>query len=214
MPTRTFAILPAAGHSRRIGRPKLLLPLADGRALIEHVLSAWRASSVDEIVVVIRRDDAPLARLCAGPCTTIVQPGVDPPDMKASIAAGIDHLREARQPTDADAWLVAPADMPLLTALSIDAVIAAYRQQLAERDAANANSSPRIVVPHHAGRRGHPVLLPWSIAAELDALGTDEGLKQLIARHPLLTIDVADAGILTDVDTPEDYARLARGFGG
>lgn len=213
MPTRTFAILPAAGHSRRIGRPKLLLPLLDGRALIEQVLSAWRASLVDEIVVVMRRGDAPLARLCAGPRTTMVQPDVDPPDMKASLAAGIANLRETQRPTTDDAWLVAPADMPFLAAQSIDAVIAAYRQQLAARDATIDSSPTKIVVPHHAGRRGHPVVLPWSIAAELAALGPDEGLKQLIARHPLLTVDVADAGILTDVDTPEDYARLTRGAG-
>ena len=214
MPIRTFAILPAAGHSRRIGRPKLLLPLADGRALIDHVLMAWRGSSVDGIVVVMRRDDAPLAKRCAGPRTAIVQPDVDPPDMKSSIAAGIQYLLESRPPAADDAWLVAPADMPLLSAQAIDAVIAAYRQQLAARDTAHANLPLQIVVPHHAGRRGHPVLLPWSIAAEVTALGPDEGLKQLIARHPLLVIDVADAGILTDVDTAEDYAHLTRGTGG
>jgi molybdenum cofactor cytidylyltransferase len=214
MPTRTFAILPAAGHSRRIGRPKLLLPLADGRALVEHVLTAWRASFVDEIVVVMRRDDVPLAERCAGPRTTIVQPDVDPPDMKASIAAGIDYVREARQPTPEDAWLVAPADMPLLAPESIDAVIAAYRQQLAARDKAHANTSAEIVVPFVSGRRGHPVLLPWSIATEVAALGPEEGLKQLIERHSQLALEVPDAGILTDIDTPEDYARLTREPGG
>ena len=219
MPIRTFAILPAAGHSRRIGRPKLLLPLADGRALVEHVLTAWRASSVDEIVVVMRRDDAPLAERCAGPRTTVAQPDVDPPDMKSSIAAGIHYLRQARQPATDDAWLVAPADMPLLSAGAIDAVIAAYRQQLAACEATivtttGAINSRQIIVPQVAGRRGHPVLLPWSIAADVAALGPEEGLKQLVARHPLLAIEVADAGILTDVDTPEDYARLTRGPGG
>jgi len=231
MPIRTFAILPAAGHSRRIGRPKLLLPLADGRALIEHVLAAWRASCVDEIVVVMRRDDAPLAERCGGPRTTIVEPDVDPVDMKASIAAGIQYLHESRQPTANDAWLVAPADMPLLSAKAIDAVIAAYQRHVAAREAASATTTeitaeiiiaapappnpPRqIVVPHNAGRRGHPVLLPWSIAADVAALGPDEGLKQLISRHPQLTVDVADAGILTDIDTPEDYARLTRGHKG
>ncbi len=213
MPMRTFAILPAAGHSRRIGRPKLLLPLADGRVLIDHVLAAWRASTIDEIVVVMRQDDAPLAERCQGPRTTIVQPDVDPPDMKASIAAGIDYLRDSRRPAADDAWLVAPADMPMLSAGAIDAVIAAYQQQLAARDAAHPNLPLQIVVPHHAGRRGHPVLLPWSIATEVAALGPDEGLKQLIARHPLLTIDVPDVGILTDVDTPEDYTRLTRDAG-
>ncbi len=216
-PIRTFAILPAAGHSTRIGRPKLLLPLSDGRALIEHVLTAWRASSVSEIVVVMRGDDTALAERCRrGERTTIVQPETDPPYMKASIAAGLDHLRHVHAPADDDAWLVAPADMPFLPATAIDAVIAAYRHRLPAKASAatstgDATSRPKVIVPRCQGRCGHPVLFAWSLAAEVALLAPDEGLNRLVERHQALAVEVLDEGVLSDVDTPEDYARLQRG---
>jgi molybdenum cofactor cytidylyltransferase len=56
---RSFAIVPAAGRSARMGAPKLLLPLGD-RPVIDWVLAAWTASRVTRTVVVVRADDAPL----------------------------------------------------------------------------------------------------------------------------------------------------------
>lgn len=211
---RTFAILPAAGRSVRIGRPKLLLPLADGRSLVEHVLGAWRASQTSAIVVVVRGDDVALAERCRGERTTVVQPEVDPSDMKASIAAGLDYVRAEHAPRADDAWLVAPADMPLLPAAAIDAVIAAYHECCrGVVPVGAAIPRPSLVVPYCRGRRGHPVLFPWSLAAAVAKLATDEGLNRLLERYPSLAVDVADEGILNDVDTAEDYARLRRGGG-
>ena len=43
MSTRSFAVVPAAGRSRRMGRPKLLLPWGES-TIIQQVLGAWRAS--------------------------------------------------------------------------------------------------------------------------------------------------------------------------
>ena len=56
---RSFAVVPAAGRSERMGAPKLLLPLGDS-TVIEHVLAAWTASPVTRTVVVVRADDAEL----------------------------------------------------------------------------------------------------------------------------------------------------------
>ena len=214
LPIRTFAILPAAGRSTRIGRPKLLLPLADGRAMVEHVLGAWRASQTSAMVVVVRRDDVALAERCRGERTTVVQPEVDPADMKASIAAGLEFVRSTYAPRDFDAWLVAPADMPLLPATAIDAMIATYEARCDERASAapggTTGSPPTLLVPYCRGRRGHPVLFPWKLAAEVARLAPEEGLNRLLEKYPPLEIDVADEGILSDVDTAEDYARLLR----
>ena len=59
---RTFALIPAAGHSTRMGQPKLLLPLA-GQPLILHTIAAWQQSRVDRIVVVVRPGDEALAEV-------------------------------------------------------------------------------------------------------------------------------------------------------
>jgi CTP:molybdopterin cytidylyltransferase MocA len=60
MPSRYFALIPAAGYSTRMGQPKLLLPLC-GKPLITHTIDAWLSSNVDRVVVVIRPGDDDLA---------------------------------------------------------------------------------------------------------------------------------------------------------
>src|SRR5437868_3875013 len=55
-----FAIIPAAGHSTRMGQAKLLLPVA-GEPLIVLTIGAWRRSRIDHVLAVVRNDDAPLA---------------------------------------------------------------------------------------------------------------------------------------------------------
>jgi molybdenum cofactor cytidylyltransferase len=196
---RAFAIVPAAGESRRMGEPKLLLPIG-GKPLVEHTLDAWKASRVERIVVVVRPDDESLAHLVLAAGVEVCQPPDAPPDMKASLCFGLAHIAEKHQPTDEDLWLVAPADMPGLSPRVINALLAAV-----ERD--------RILIPTLGGRRGHPVALPWPLAAEVPRLGPDEGLRDLISRHdPLLVAcDAAEPdreAPFADLDTPAELARF------
>src|SRR5436305_1261389 len=148
MTTRHFAIVPAAGNSARMGRPKLLLPV-NGRPLIAHVIEAWERSSVDRVVVVIRPGDEALADavkskvqspkskvdapaiLDLGPWTLdlfagkidVVIPESPPPDMKASVQAALGHIEQRYSPSARDGFLVAPADMPRLSPAIIDRLI-------------------------------------------------------------------------------------------
>jgi molybdenum cofactor cytidylyltransferase len=194
--SRFFAIVPAAGRSVRMGRPKLLLPWGDA-TLVEQVLTAWRASRVNSVVVVVHPDDVKVAGLCRRAGAEVVTPRRPPEDMKASVGHALAHIGAQHAPTAADAWLLAPADMPGLSAALIDAVIAAH-------DAA----SPRVVVPTSSGRRGHPVLFPWSLAGEVPKLAAAAGLKELVNRHQCVEIAWPNASAFADVDTPEDYHRL------
>jgi CTP:molybdopterin cytidylyltransferase MocA len=70
-----------------------------------------------------------------------------------------------------------------------------------------------MVVPDHRGRRGHPLLIAPRLAGEIATLDPAVGLRQLRDRHPgdVLEVAVADAGVVQDVDTPEDYRLLAEG---
>ena len=71
------ALIPAAGHSRRMGRPKLALPLGD-RTVLEHVLTALRDGGVERILVVLGPHVADLgpiaARAGASPTATTTAP--------------------------------------------------------------------------------------------------------------------------------------------
>jgi molybdenum cofactor cytidylyltransferase len=205
MTPRHFALVPAAGHSTRMRDPKLLLPLA-GRPLILHTLAAWQRSRVDQIIVVVRPGDAALAEIVTSAGASkidVVIPAAPPPDMKASLQAALRHIDKEFAATASYAFLVAPADMPRLSAPIIDRLIARHI----------ANSSRKILAPILAGRRGHPVLFPWRVASEVHALRDDEGLNTIVRRYPPELVpceDLVAAGEypFADVDTPEDYGRL------
>jgi len=191
---RFFAVVPAAGRSVRMGEPKLLLPWGKS-TIIESVLAAWRASRVTRIVVVVHPADARLAELCQSAGATVIQPEIPPPDMKASVRHAVAWLVAHESPTDHDAWLLAPADMPLVTTAVIDAVIAAHNM-----------AAPSIVAPAANDRRGHPVLFPWPLSNEVAQLAENEGLNALVKRHVVKELPWQNAQeILTDIDTPAEY---------
>jgi molybdenum cofactor cytidylyltransferase len=196
------AIVPAAGRSERMGRPKLILPIG-GQSVIARVASALRAGGADPVVVVVPPADvagapalaAEAAR--AGACVVVAEP--PPPDMRASVERGLDHLARIA-PSPPATFLLAPGDSPGITG------------ELVARIAARAYAEPdAIVIPQAQGRRGHPIALPWSLAAEIRGLPHDVGINTLVARHAarVVTLDVADPAALADLDTPDDYRRWA-----
>lgn len=199
---RSFAIIPAAGRSVRMGAAKLLLPV-NGRPLIEWTLAAWAASQVTRTVVVVRPDDAELIAFCRGWSTgamDVLVASTPPVEMKDSVQLGRDHLAASCAPAAEDALLLAPADMPHLSHDIINFVIREYQA-----------ARTQAVVPTFRGKRGHPIALPWSCAAEIEALAAGEGINTLVARQHVRELVWPGAEVIDDVDTPQDLARHAAG---
>jgi hypothetical protein len=99
-----FAIVPAAGLSRRMGQPKLVMDIA-GKTVIERLLTTLSHPEITETVVVIRRGDQQLADAIAQlaiPKVHVVQPEVDPPDMRTSVEHAIEYVGKSHSPQPAD----------------------------------------------------------------------------------------------------------------
>ncbi len=128
-----------------MGVSKLTLPWKNS-TVIEHVLQAWIASDVDQIVVVVGPANEALARLCRNSKAHVVIAPQQPPDMKASVSLGLRFVEDQFVPQADDAWLLAPADMPLLTADLINQVLSVWKQ-------APRGDPPRCYVPEYQGRR-------------------------------------------------------------
>jgi len=78
---------------------------------------------------------------------------------------------------------------------------------------AHSSNRPEILVPTLEGKRGHPVLFPWTLTGEVYSLSAAEGLNILRQRHenreiPCDAIEPTGAAAFSDVDTPQDYERL------
>ncbi len=186
-------ILLAAGRSQRMGQPKLLLPW-HGVPLVRHAAEIALASKLAELLVVVgHRAEHVKAALGDLPVRIVHNDGFLA-GQSTSIQAGILALRQ-----DAEAVVVLLADQPLLQAATVNALLAAY-----------AASAAPIVAPRYAGRRGNPVLLARSLFPALLALTGDQGARPLLRNHAaqIAWVDVADEGILLDVDTPEMFQSL------
>lgn len=197
-PPRLFAVIPAAGHSRRMGQPKLLLPLG-GTTVIERVLTVLDHPAIAARCVVVRASDAPLTEAVHRAGGLVLHPLVDPPDMRASVTFALETIQRDFSPCEDDGWLLVPADHPVLDRRLIETLIAAW-----ERD------RPLILVPRVGNRRGHPTLFRWSLTREVARIPADLGLNWLLNEHAseVSELPVEGNAALTDLDTPEDYERL------
>jgi CTP:molybdopterin cytidylyltransferase MocA len=196
-----FALIPAAGTSSRMGRPKLALPLGDG-TILGHVVIALRQAGIQQILVVVGPhvpELLPLAQSAGAAVLLLAKPTVE---MRATIEQGLCWLETKFRPRHEDSWLLVPADHPTLSPTVIG--------QLLRAQAENPHYS--ILVPTFQGQRGHPALLSWQHVAGIRKLPAHQGLNGYLRQHADATLElpVASADILRDLDTPEDYERLRR----
>ncbi len=188
-----IAVVPAAGQSRRMGVHKQLLPFG-GTTVIGHIVDELQHSRIDEVCVVVGHEADRLRQTIEDRSVRIVaNPDYERSDMLASIRCGL-----AATPADCHAVLVTLGDQPAITAELIDAMIDCL-----------SSGGRGIVVPVHAGRRGHPILLDARYRDEI-LTGYDQlGLRGLLAAHAhdVYELPVSNAAVLSDMDYPEDYQR-------
>ena len=106
-----------------------------------------------------------------------------------SIAAGVSARPHV------PGWLVLPGDMPGVQPATLRAV-------------ARALGSAPIAYAQHRGRQGFPVGLSAELYSELVLLSGEEGLRRLLVRYPSQPVEVADPGVLQDINTEADLARM------
>lgn len=187
-------ILLAAGAARRFGSDKLIFPLAGGRSMALVAASNLRPAC-DRLVVVLRSADHPLAALLDAEGAELVIAADADGGMGHSLAAAV------RATPEAAGWVVALADMPFIRSASHAAVAAALR------------AGASLAATEFQGRRGHPVGFSRQWLAPLSALAGDQGGRDILREHrqQLVSCAVDDAGVLTDIDRPDDLPSFAPG---
>ncbi|WP_245888775.1 nucleotidyltransferase family protein [Halomonas denitrificans] len=197
---RVVTLVMAAGRSRRFGpADKRLARLADGRTLLAASLEASLALSPHRRLVVRAGEGLAALGLDAGPGAPrpLVAPRADE-GLGASLGDAFTRLLADLELRDVEAAAVWLGDMP--------AVAPATCWRL------SAAAAPgRIVRPSHAGRPGHPVLFGRAFWPRLARLAGGEGARGVITAHPRACreIEVDDAGVHRDVDTPAMLADLS-----
>ena len=137
----------AAGASSRFGDVKQ-------RILLEPVLERVRASSVEDVVVVLGAHDVETS-------ARVVRCPEWERGRGASLRCGLQALAD-----DAQAALVVLADGPNLSPAAIDRVLEVWRESGAE-----------VVAATYGGNRGHPVVLARAVWGQIP----DQGARSLPA---------------------------------
>ena len=186
------AIVLAAGQATRFGQCKQLMRLGE-KTLIEHVLDSVRGSRADDVIVVLGANAAEIQQQIGFGRERVVLNPDYARGMSTSIQAG---LRAASVGTDAA--MIVLADQPFVTSRTLDALIEEYQR-----------SRPSVVIPTYNGFRGNPVIVDKSLFAEMMTLRGDVGCRAIFGEHAetILKVPVNDRGVVTDIDTMEDYER-------
>lgn len=191
------AVVLAAGLSRRMGQPKVLLPWTSRMTIIEHIITQLMMARVDHIVVVTGNRAGEVRRLASGRgAETVHNPDYEAGEMLSSLKAGLEAL-----PPNMAAALVVLGDQPRIQPRVISQVMMSY-----------AEGHGQIVAPTYQGERGHPILIDRRYWPEILALPPGSAPRDVIKKYPAETalIDVNTDSILGDVDTPDDYQNQRR----
>jgi molybdenum cofactor cytidylyltransferase len=194
--TQPAIVIVAAGQGSRfegIGH-KLLQPLHAGSVLATTLQHA--AATRLPVVVVTTAALAEIAQRDLVDSQLAIVPDMGLPGavelgMGYSIAAGV------RASAGASGWLIVPADMPLIQTATLLAVAAQLPRHA-------------VAFAQYRGQRGHPVGFSAALEADLLELTGDQGARSILARHPALGVAVDDPGVLIDIDTAADLARVHR----
>ena len=184
------AILLAASESKRMGKPKLLMPF--GRStILEQTVDNLLNSKVSEVIVVLGyKAEEAMPKITAKPVKIAINP-VYHQGMSTSIIAGLNLIDDR-----GEAVMLVLADQPFVDSKIINELV---QQFYAHKKG--------IVIPTYQGRRGHPIIFTIKYKTELLGLKGDTGGRQIIEKHPddILEVAVDSPGINIDIDTISDY---------
>jgi molybdenum cofactor cytidylyltransferase len=196
---RIAALVLAAGRSTRFGPSNKLLADLGGKPVVRRTVEHALASAARPVVVVTGHMADDVRRALAGLDIAVADSPAYRDGIAASLKAGLAAL-----PPGLDGVLVVLGDMPGVTGVDIDRLIAGFAPK----------EGRAIVVPTFEGKRGNPVLFAASLIPEMREAEGDTGARHVIGQHAEEVAEVAvdTARIFVDVDTPEALEQ-ARGGG-
>jgi len=195
MAERVFfaGVVPACGASTRMGQDKGLMEVG-GRSFLRRTIDALAEGGCDPVLVVVAEGEQALATE-ASAAGAVVLPNPDPGD------GPITSLRIALAGLHGSIGGVVylPVDHPMVRPETVRLLLEEARA-----------SEPLLAIPVYGGKRGHPAVFSNALFPELLDPTLEGGAKTVVHRHlrDALLVDVADEGVVTDIDTPDAYEAV------
>jgi len=188
------AIILAAGESKRMGQPKMLLPW--GKVIVlGHVISVLQSAGLEDLVTVtggFRENIEEIARQYN--VKTVYNVEYASNEMLSSIQCGIGSLKP-----EVEAALVCLGDQPQVQERSVRSVCEAFRK-----------NRSNLVLPSYQMRRGHPWLIARPLWEEILNMRSPQSPRDFLNAHAreIEYVEVDNSSILEDLDTMEDYLKF------
>ena len=188
---RCFAVVLAAGRSRRFGANKQLQVL-NGQPLVRHAAALARAVCGKNTLLIVGHEWRRVVAAADQQCQFVAINEDYGDGIGTSIAVAAKSLAHT-----ADCMLILLADQPLISEDHLNALLSAW-----------SGDDQEIVATAFAGTQGPPVLMPRAAFSELAMLEGDTGARKLLENpdFQLTTVWFDPAAI--DIDSPDDLDRL------
>lgn len=193
--SKIAAIILAGGYSSRMGKFKPLLPLKDSK-VIEKVINTFKEAGVSNIKVVVGYKKEEIIKALDNYDVDIVYNPLFKDGMFTSIRAGVESLEN-----EVSAFFLLPVDIPLVRVSTIKDMLNSYEKK-----------QVGILYPSLEGSKGHPPLINTKYNDDILNWSGEGGLRALLRQYPKDSkrIEVADEGILLDMDTELAYERVLK----
>jgi len=189
--TKIASVILAGGGAKRMGYPKPLLRWR-GKPILVHLIEASREAELCPILVISGAYHQDIQQVMSGfPVNLIYNPNWEE-GQSTSVRAAIAAL-----PVETEAAIFLLADQPFVPAKLLTLLSDTFKRTHAT-----------VIAPYVGEQRGNPLLFSREVFADLAQLIGDQGGRALLSKYQLTQVPWDDAGILFDIDTPEDYQRL------
>jgi molybdenum cofactor cytidylyltransferase len=185
------AIILAAGESKRMGQPKMLLPWGK-TTVLGKVISTFHDGGITDVIVVTGGANEQVEQIAnqynARP---VFNSDFASGEMLSSLQQGLKVQKDQTQAT-----LIGLGDQPQVQAGTVRSICATFRAR-----------ESKLIVPSFQRRRGHPWLVERSLWDELLIMKSPQSPRDFLNKHSkeIFYLEVETLTVLEDLDTPEDY---------
>ncbi|HJS20591.1 MAG TPA: nucleotidyltransferase family protein [Anaerolineales bacterium] len=190
------AIILAAGESKRMGQPKLLLTWGNATVL-GQVISTYQSAGIEDVLVVTGgAHDQVSGIVNQHGARSIFNENFSTGGMLSSLQRGLQLLLTEEDTVEAS--LVGLGDQPQVQTGSVQLICRTFQ-----------DTGASLIVPSFQMRRGHPWLVKRLFWSEILEMRSSQSPRDFLNKHAseIHYVEVSTSSILADLDTPQDYQR-------